>query len=92
MVPLCRVLLTAQGCENLPQGRAAGGVTAKEALASLPSPLASSAQRPWTHLNILPSQPLLMPLKRPVLLQETEHEFPEPAHLPGAATWDREQG
>lgn len=31
------------------------------------------------------------PLKSPVLLQETAHEFPEPTHLPGAATWDREQ-
>lgn len=36
----------------------------------------------------------LCPLKSPMLLQETACEFPEAehAHLPGTATWNREQG
>lgn len=36
----------------------------------------------------------LCPRKSPMLLQETAREFPEAehAHLPGTATWNREQG
>lgn len=48
MVPLCHVLLMAQGSENLPQGtqgKAGAGLTAKQALAPLPRPLASRAQK-----------------------------------------------
>lgn len=94
MVPLCHVLPTAQGCENLPQGRERLqlGLQQNKHLHLFPAPWPAVPRgegHTWTFCLLS-----LCSLKSPVLLREAACEFPEaePARVPGTATWDREQG
>lgn len=85
MVPLCRVFLMVQ---------AGFGVTAKQTLAPLLKPWPAVPRGDGHTWTFCLCSLCLCPLKSPMLLQETAREFPEAehAHLPGTATWNREQG